>query len=209
MSGDQDGDRAIHQDVSPGGDAYVAGGDLHVHMPPGNTTGGSGGRAGRNRAPWWRRPAIAASGICACVVIALAVAFGVKAGPFSPSPSGHLSISTVSFVTQDGKLTLVVTGMYHLKPGDGYIFAVARPSVTPPGTSPWLASPPVTPDENGQWTADIMLTGPRQRLTVFAVLAGGCPPGNACGVDPNSIQFLLEQEGPQAANYSTAPKVAS
>ncbi|HUN35061.1 MAG TPA: hypothetical protein VMU95_23920 [Trebonia sp.] len=112
-------------------------------------------------------------------------------------------------MTQEGKLTVVVTGTYHLSPGDGYIFAIVRPSVTPPGTTTWLASSPVTPDKNGHWTADIVLTGPRQRVTVFAVIAGGCPPGSTCGANPYGIQALLELEGPKAANYSTAPKSVS
>jgi hypothetical protein len=217
MSRDQDEDSPAHQDVSPNRDAYVAGRDLNLHFPPSDATGAPARQATHKRPFLLRGPAISASVACACILVALAAAFGAKAWPFSPSsgpssPSGsssHLTITSVSFRAQDGQTEIVVSGVYNPQPGDGYIYVIARPSLTPSGTSQWLASPPVTPGSNGQWTTEIVLNGPRQRVTVFAVLAGGCPPGEVCGPNPDAIQIALEQEGPAAADYSTAPKVAS
>jgi Tfp pilus assembly protein PilF len=89
----------------------------------------------------------------------------------------HLSIKSVSFSVHNGKVELIVSGIYDAEQSDEYIYAIARPSKVPSGTASWLASEPV-PANNGPWTADITLTTAEsnQRMTVFAVLAGGCLP---------------------------------
>lgn len=125
--------------------------------------------------------------------------------------SPHLSIDQVSFSTNDGEVTLVVSGIYHAQSGDGYLFAVARPSRIPYGTANWLVSEPVTPGQNGRWTADITLTTAesRQKMTVFAVLAGGCPPGAVCAAPPEAVRQEIEQEGPQSGDYWTTARMTS
>jgi FlaG/FlaF family flagellin (archaellin) len=127
------------------------------------------------------------------------------------SSSAHLSIDRVSFSTKNGHVILTVSGTYNSEDGDGYLYAVARPSKVPYGTAEWLVSEPVTPDKNGHWTAVITLTSPRQKMTVFAVLAGGCPPGNVCGPNPEAVRKAIEEGGPStfAVDYSTQPSVVS
>jgi hypothetical protein len=128
--------------------------------------------------------------------------------------SNYLTIKSVSFSVDNGNVELLVSGTYNAQPGDDYLYAVARPSKVPFGTANWLVSEPVTP-QNGQWTAVINLTTAEshQKMTVFAVLAGGCPPGAACAVqtppDPEELRVELEQGGPQSAGYSTRPWVTS
>jgi hypothetical protein len=123
--------------------------------------------------------------------------------------STHLSIEQMSFSTDNGQVTLIVSGIYHAHPGDGDLYAIARPSRIPHGTGNWLVSEPVTPDQDGRWTADIALTTAEshQKMTVFAVLAAGCPPGNTCALDPEVERQNIEQRGPQAAENSTSTRV--
>lgn len=140
------------------------------------------------------------------VIGALAVPYTVwNLGAQGTVPS-HLSIDHVLFYHHNnGQETLVVSGIYHERAGDGYLFAVARPSRIPYGTADWLVSEPVTPDRDGHWTASITLTpaDSYQKMTVFAVLAGGCPPGTACGSDPEAIRQEIESQGPRSAGYAT------
>ena len=130
------------------------------------------------------------------------------APPPTPTPS-HLEISRVSFSIDNGKVVLIVAGTYHPRDGDGYLYAVARPSRVSFGTTNWLVSEPVTPNKNGQWIAKITLMTPRQRVTVFAVLAGGCPPGEVCGAPPEVIRSEIQADGPNAGDYTTPPWTTS
>ena len=115
-----------------------------------------------------------------------------------------LTIKSVSFSVRNGKMKLIVSGIYSAQPSEEYIYAIARPSKVPSGTASWLASEPV-PANNGPWTADITLTAAEsdQRMTVFAVLAGGCLPGAVCGAPWPPGPEAIEQGGPQAADYSS------
>jgi hypothetical protein len=129
----------------------------------------------------------------------------------SPSNSSHLLIESVSFSNDSGKVILVVSGIYHQQAGDGYLYAVARSSKVPYGTAYWLVSEPVTPNQNGRWTADITLTTAEShhKMTVFAVLAGGCPPPNSCGPSPEAVRQGIELGGPKSADYSTPSRVTA
>jgi hypothetical protein len=125
-----------------------------------------------------------------------------------------LTITSVSFSTHNGRVEIIVSGTYNAPPNADYIYAIARPGEEPSGTANWLASEPVTA-KNGSWTADITLTAAEsgQRMTVFAVLAGPCPPGpTLCpppSFDPEVFREMLEQGGPQAADYSSQPWLTS
>lgn len=127
-----------------------------------------------------------------------------------PGQSAHLLITRVSFGTDNGKNILIVSGIYHERRGDGYLYAVARPSKVPFGSSKWLVSEPVTPSRNGEWTATIVLPAGRQRMTVFAVITQayvGCPPGAECSPLPRPpewrVRARIAANGPHSARYST------
>jgi len=129
-----------------------------------------------------------------------------------PGESAHLLITRVSFGTDNGKEMLIVSGIYHARRGDGYLYAVARPSKVPFGSSKWLVSEPVTPSKGGEWTATIVLPAGRQRMTVFAVItegAVGCPPGAECSPLPpppeRRVRARIAADGPYSARYSTQP----
>jgi hypothetical protein len=129
--------------------------------------------------------------------------------PPTPAPS-HLEISRVSFSIDNGKVVVIVAGIYHPQDGDGYLYAIVRPSRVPFGTANWLVSEPVTPNKNGQWIATVTLTTPRQRVTVFAVLAGGCPPGGTCAAPSEVIRSEIQAGGlDNVGDYMTPALVTS
>jgi hypothetical protein len=184
--------------------------------------------------PWWRQPLAWGGGVLTAAIVAVVTAFGTglgnelfsgsaQANPSSSSESGRLgavnssssgnssgiTIRSVSFSVEHGKLLLIVTGSFHGSIGGDYLYAVARPSRVPNGTASWLVSEPVSPNQNGQWMAEITLTAPRQKMTVFAVTAGGCPADHICAHPPTEIQIALEEAGPEAADSSAPPWAAS
>ena len=187
------------------------------------------GSKGVGRRSWWagRSPAqqvtlvgamIGAGGATLAAMISVLIPVLTSPRPTvandsPPGQSAHLLITRVSFGTANGKEVLIVSGIYHARNGDGYLYAVARPSKVPFGSSTWLVSEPVTPNKAGDWTASIVLPAARQRMTVFAVISeggAGCAPGVECSPPPPQppeprVRAHIASDGPHSGIYATLP----